>query len=355
MIPAISGISINNRNQQISQRNNIRFISLPKDTFEIRQKSNPAFGSVIPENEILGISNQFLKDIKNISDIKKLRETSYKFFYKDLNKILNPDGFPDFEPLNFSKDDLVFFKNFRHELKNIITNRALLVDESLSFSREIVQEDYPEIVTDKQYLKHLKKALKGAVIDIKETINTWNLLEDWYKNPEKEVPFKDVLKLIKRIPKNKNLTPSWGELEILNDKQVKEPTVLYQLLSQPLLNAIKYGEGKPFQIKIEEVVSDGRKDYYALFINPETKPIPDAEIDKIIEGLGYRASNARKTKIIGSGLGFSELVPIVKKKAKSVSFWDDKKKAFYNEDLLNLIEKGREKGVCVRVPLFGIQ
>lgn len=134
-------------------------------------------------------------------------------------------------------------------------------------------------------------------------------------------------------------------LELLKGKILKNPDLFHFLMSQPLLNAIKYGDGKPFKIAIQEVEKDGKKLYYMLFINPDTTPIPDKEIVEILKGLGYRGKDVLEKGVKGSGFGIRRMIKELR--------WNG-----YEQDIENLIERGREakgeKGVCVRVPIIGV-
>ncbi len=142
-------------------------------------------------------------------------------------------------------------------------------------------------------------------------------------------------------PKSQYKNISLEGLELLKGKQIENPLQFYTYVSQPLGNAVKYGNNKPFKIKIEELWQEGKKVYYASFINPDTKPIPDDEIDKISGGWGYRGKNATEAHVVGIGKGFTNIVKILQENG-------------YERDIPNLIEKGREKGVNVRIPLIGV-
>ena len=207
--------------------------------------------------------------------------------------------------------------------------------------RGVLLEYYPDATTDIKYLNAQKKELKKAVDIIKSCTNRWSTLEKWNK-PNKIIPFQDVFNLLKRMPPKSQYKNIQVEgLGLLKGKRIENPVRFYTYVSQPLGNAIKYGGNKSFKINIEEVERGGKNAYYASFLNLDTKIIPNAEIDKILEGCGYRAQNARQERIKGRGKGFFNIVRILKENG-------------YGSDIPNLIEKGREKGVNVRIPLIGV-
>lgn len=84
------------------------------------------------------------------------------------------------------------------------------------------------------------------------------------------VPFDKVLeKLYQTSQEMKSPEFSLTGMHLLENKEVKNPTQLYKLLSQPLSNAIKYSEEKPFEIAIEEVEKMARKSIMPNLLTPK--------------------------------------------------------------------------------------
>ena len=109
------------------------------------------------------------------------------------------------------------------------------------------------------------------------------------------------------------------------------------MLSQIILNSLKYSEGKPITVqftKLPEHKILGEDVYAIIAENHDTLPIKNEDIDKILKGYGHR-SNDRNLK--GTGLGYIEIINILKQH-------------YPNEQNFNIIEKGRKSGVKVSVP-----
>lgn len=302
---------------------------LQKDTFQPRKKFNPSFGA-LPYDEVSKLCDDFLRETKHIYDSKKIEEIAKDFFYGKLFRLLDDDS-------KMTIEEQENFSRFRHTIVNqTFSIKEFFGSES---TREIILKRYPNIITDSGYCSFCKMQIKSAVSTIKNCIFVGERIE-LYKVDNKAVPALDILNLLKKtISGNKSINISWHGKKNLKTKTCEDPIGLYNLLLQPLLNAIKYSEEKPFKIVIEEVEKNSKKIYYANFINPDTNKIPDKEIDKILEGTGHRAAD---TNIDGTGFGFTEIIRILRENG-------------YEGDIPNLIQKGRKKGVCVRIPLIGIQ
>lgn len=284
--------------------------SLSSDTFQLQQKFNPAFGSLIPKSKVFKACDKLAKSIEHIPKNEDVTKIARDFYDEKLKKIL-------ITPSKYNEKEQDDFDIFRHGLLNIVHRK--IFNEQVS-----------------------KNMLLEFVDDIKYCVNDGIDMEKWKRELNKTVLFSTIFnKFTKDLKLMNSPKVSWVGKDLFVGKKVKYPSQLYNLASQPLLNAVKYSEEKPFKIVIEEIVKDGKRTYYASFINPETKPIPDLEIDKLLKGDGYRASNATDTGIEGTGLGISTVVSILKRNG-------------YAEDIPNLFEKGREKGVCVRIPLIGL-
>lgn len=319
-------------------KGNIKSNSLKEDAFVKQKNINPSFGgSIIPKEKIFKCCDKFIADIDKIEDAPTLMESSNKFIDK-IQEIL------DNSSPNISDESLDFLRFFRHGLiNNFCETKGRVL--SIHYKDNAICKLYPETtcMTDIEYLTYQKQELRKAVIDvIKERIDEGIHSEIQSKNNKKIVQANTVFdKLLNHKKRMEEIEFRITGRELLEGKKVKNPVDFYWFLQQPFLNAAKYSEGKSFKIVIEKIVKEGNERYYASFINPETKVIPDTEINKILKGNGYRASNAIESGIRGTGFGFISMIGTLKRNG-------------YKQDIPNLIEKGREKGVCVRIPLIGL-
>lgn len=336
MITRIAGINPcqNNPKYSLNSKAKINFLSV--DAFELQRKNNPSFTSanLIPRGKIINGCNKLLANVKNISDSDKIAKISNDFFYVELNELLYPNRVKA-----KSNEESKYFKEFRHEVINVCATSSAFV--GCKELKETLANAYPEILEEKGYVNFQKVKLKETINGVKDSTEKWVLFEKmkWLES-NTLIPSIDIIRALESLLKNKgNIGVSTNGLELLKDKHAKTPMDLYMLCSHPILNALKYGENKSFEIKIDKIIQNNKEKYYASFINPDTKSIPDEEIDKIVEGNFYRAPNSKG--IPGTGQGFADIVGIITEKGDIC-------------DIPNLIEKGRKKGVCVRVPLIGL-
>lgn len=304
------------QNNKGNSKGNAKLTDSPYDSFQYKNMSNPSFSAVINRREIFKSCNALSLKEGTLSTPTEIYDSIINFYQKQHQDWI--------DLTNSSEASQQIASACKHEMGNLV---MVKVYETL-FSENGVK---------------IESKIKNILRPIKICANRWAILEKWHDNPQKIIPVNQVIEMLSKTIKNidqDNIILTGDEL--LDNKNVKNPFQLYNLLSQPLLNAIKYGEKKPFQIAINEALKDGKKTYYASIINPETKPVPNEEIDKILEGNHYRASNAENSKIRGTGFGFTEMIRILKENG-------------YEQDIPNLIEKDRELGVCVRVPLVGIE
>lgn len=298
-------------NNKSNSKGNVKLADLPYDSFQYKNKSKPSFGAVIKRKEIFRSCDAFVFKEEDISNLFKIFDSVMDFYGNNQQNWFGSSS---------SEASQKIAATCRHEMDNLVlanTGKCILIEKEIN-------------------AKHIFRPIKICA-------NKWTILEKWHDNPQKIIPVNHVITMLGKTIKNidqENIILTGDEL--LKNKNVKNPFQLYNLLSQPLMNAIKYGEQKPFKIAVEEGLKDGKKVYYASIINPETKPIPNEEIDKILEGNHYRASNVENSKISGTGFGFTEMIRILKENG-------------YEQDIPNLIAKDRELGVCVRVPLVGIE
>lgn len=314
MITTILGYSANNKNK------NSFFL---KDSHKFEQKFIPNFKG-IPHEKILNSCERLLTKIDKTDSLENLKNISVDFFDKKLKNIINRNN----SKLDGAKAD--FLRTFGHDLTNKYFTLVTTIKDYNFFK--------PENVSDLEYLNQLKQKFKDTIDIIKKFTNDWKGdLTEWQNNPNKIIPAKIVFN---KLIKSSDIINIEG-IEILRGKNVENPFQLYTIIAQPFSNAMKYGEGKPVSIIIEKVQKTDQIRYYASFINHETTPIPNNEIEKILNGNNYRASSAIQKGIKGTGLGFTKIVDILKTNG-------------CDADIPQLIEKGREKGVCVKIPLIGV-
>lgn len=300
---------INSRDSRVSYTNERLENPLKKDIFQLNTK--PSFGSnptsIIPADEVFALCDDALKKIEGNVNEEVIDKSIVELVerMKELICQKKPER---------SEVEKNVFSDFRHE----IMNKMQLVLSSKGM--------------DPVNQPQNKDKLIERINDIKVSTKVWGMLY------EDGLRLSDVLGYLRRL--NKDYPIIWEKSELIYGKSTTDHLQLYSLLSQPLLNAIKYGEGKPVNVVIEEVEKGGKNRLFASFINPETTPIPDVEIDKILAGRGHRAETTKD--IYGTGFGFQEMIRILRETG-------------HESDIPNLIERGREKGVCVRVPIIGIK
>lgn len=332
MITAISGLSFKTTRPQNNSKTDFKTNPLnPKgraDSFELQNKSNPSFGrSIVPRKAILACCKRFSARMEKTESIDELRGVSERFL-EIFKKVL-------YNPKLTKEPAFEHYQDFRHELLNRLTHEKwyILTDNHID-----IPERYSEMagVSNAEYLNQYKQAFTDTVGMIKGEI-------EYEKFTSANLQTLNAKAIFERLRKHKlRLCPfSIEGLSLLKGKKIKEPEGLDCLIRQPFSNSQKYGEGKPFKIVIEKAMAGEEECYYASFINPDTTPIPDAEIDKILQGNSYRASNAIQAGIEGEGFGFGYIIRTLRREG-------------YEQNIPNLIEKGRKKGVCVRVPIIGI-
>lgn len=295
--------------------------NLERDVFQ-PSKNSPSFcglaKSIIPKKEIFSLCDSVIASLEKDSSQIDPQSLS-KYFTNQMHEILPERGKEE------QKAEDQIYRVFRHEINNlagIIPGQLYIMNMHLSKGRAVEAEN-------------LRKELIAAVGNLKENIKEWIKLFS-------EGSLSNILGLLNKEPQSSKIT--WIGTERLEGKKVAKDKYfdLYSLFSQPILNAVKYGEGMPVRVAIKEgETASGAKQLFASVTNPDTTPIPDAEIDKILQGKGHRA-DAVKDTIKGTGFGFQEMIRILKENG-------------HESDIPALIEKGREKGVCVRFPLIGIQ
>lgn len=221
------------------------------------------------------------------------------------------------------------FSGFRHEMNNFHQALRTHLDTLSTSKRQPVKDrDYSSLAIEKIF-DYVKKIKKSAEIR--------NTLYQWYKNPEQEVSVRQVFELLEEICGKKIEFSDLSEEEINSFKnmQVVDSYSLYELLSQVIFNAKKYGYGE-----LEATIIKKDSEYFLRVFNHTKEPVPDGEIKEILKGEGYRASQTRDEKL-GDGFGYKEIKRILVEKGLD-KYIDD------------LIKTGLEEGFCVEMPIIGI-
>src|SRR5574344_1468520 len=247
------------------------------------------------------------------------------------NKGSNRDVFqPSFGGSIPHKDLISVGKVFRHELVNSI---SAPLEINLNPEYKFMNEQIT-CFSNKQYVEHQKGSFKDIVSKVNEMALYWTRLEDWHDNKKAPVLFKQVTNQLKMAV---DLANNSGAKVLFNDNIVPSKMSthafdLYNMLSQVVLNAVKYSDGKPVMVEFSNVDEKAGK-YLLTVINKGTRPIPDRDIDKIILGNGYRGNSG----VVGTGTGYKEIISILRK-------------YHHDKDILGIIEKGRKEGVKVTIP-----
>lgn len=319
MVSAISGISFNNRNQQT------------------RPKDDISFGSIVKRAKILKAYSSLIKASEKTNDHNKITEMCYDFFYEKIKGIIVPS-------LNLNPKNTKFLGLMKHELLGKIQNRMIWIANPKSADAlERSHFSKPKILSDADFVRFKRNEIKQSMKDAEICLNRLKVVERWANKPNLVIPFETFKSVLitdlDTIPKNKIKVIG---LELLNGKKVKNPAQLYDLFSQSFHNADKYSENKPFKVIIKKYTTKKGDKYYAYFINPKTKPIPNEEIDKLQSFGSHRTLDAINSGIFGTGFGNVQIKNILNENN-------------CGKDIKYLFQKNRKNGVCVRVPLIGIK
>ena len=301
--------------------------------FKIDNKSNyqsVSFGSSIPTKEIHDLSDIFLKKSESVISEVSFFQMADEFFKTHLLNLVK--GTPE-----DMKSPGNLLRLFRHELINNVMSKFEL-NMNPDF-KEFVEEENAHI-KNFSYPKHQKNIFKELVATVKDMVNLWGKIENWKNDKNKEVTFKEMISTLQSAAKYGNSIGASIEFENNLDAEnlvTKNAFEQYNILSQIILNSLKYSEGKPVTVQFTKTPSHqafGENIYTMIAENHGTKPIRNEDIDKILEGNGHR-SNDRN--IQGTGVGYAEIIDILRRN-------------YQNEKNLNLIEKNRKSGVKVIVP-----
>lgn len=301
--------------------------------FKFDNKSNyqgVSFGSSIPKKEIHDLSDIFLKKSEGVISEVSFFQMADEYFKTHLLNLVK--GTP--EEINNPGNLL---RLFRHELvNNVISKFEFNMNPDF---KEFVEEENAHI-KNFSYPKHQKKTFKELVATVKDMVNLWGKIESWKYNKNKEVTFTEMLSTLQSAAKYGNNREASIEFENNLDADnlvTRNAFEQYNVLSQIILNSLKYSEGKPVTVQFTKIPRHqalGENIYTMITENHGTEPIRNEDIDKILEGNGHR-SNDRN--IQGTGVGYAEIIDILRRN-------------YQNARNLNLIEKSRKSGVKVIVP-----
>ena len=301
--------------------------------FKFDNKSNyqgVSFGSGIPKKEIHDLSDIFLKKSEGVISEVSFFQMADEYFKTHLLNLVK--GTP--EEINNPGNLL---RLFRHELvNNVISKFEFNMNPDF---KEFVEEENAHI-KNFSYPKHQKKTFKELVGTVKDMVNLWGKIESWKYNKNKEVTFTEMLSTLQSAAKYGNNRETSIEFENNLDADnlvTRNAFEQYNVLSQIILNSLKYSEGKPVTVQFTKIPRHqalGENIYTMITENHGTEPIRNEDIDKILEGNGHR-SNDRN--IQGTGVGYAEIIDILRRN-------------YQNARNLNLIEKNRKSGVKVIVP-----
>ena len=291
------------------------------------QYIQPAFQGIIPQKQIKNLNHKYLKTIDGVNDEDSFFRIAEEYFKKHLLSILA--GKPEQK-----KEDNDLLRLFRHELINNINAKFEL---NLN---PILKEYAPINSKENNYVKHQHKSFREILKTIREMVGMWGKIESWKLKPSKAVPFTEILKTLQKAAKFGN----YSNTEIQFISNIDSSSLMtrnafdqYNILSQIILNSIKYSETKPITVEFLKTPAHqayGQEVYTMIVTNHGTNPIKNEDIDKILDGNGHRTGDRN---VYGTGLGYKEIVAILRK------YYGDAKG-------LDLMEKNRQSGVKVTVP-----
>lgn len=292
---------------------------------QVKPNYLPVFGCAIPSKELKAIGDKYIHTITKAKNEQNIYSLIKEYYYERVLPLIAP------------KKDTVYEDNsilhlFRHELINQTGSPLELYTNPAYKKMAFEMAEYPKHV---RYTSFQKRTFQNIVTQIERLASRWGKIEGWKENPDKYVEFSDVRKILGSM---NALAESKGINIIITDtvpegKYTKHAYDLYNVLSQVIINGIKYAQNKTVHISINQAISNKSR-YVLTVLNEGTKPIPDTEIDKILMGTGYRGKN---NEIKGTGTGFKEIIKILKEHGKEAY-------------IPTIIEKGRSSGVKVSIP-----
>ena len=289
--------------------------------------SIPAFQGIIPQKQIKKLNNEYIKKISNVNNEDSFFSIAGEYFRTHLLSLIA--GRPE-----HNQNDNALLRLFRHELiNNIGAKFELELNPAL---KDYITKDSNE----NSYISHQHKNFRQILHTVREMVGMWGKIESWKLHPNKTIPFPEILKTLKKAAKfgNHNNT----NIEFISDINTESLVTRnafdqYNILSQIILNSIKYSESNPVTVRFSKTEAHnalGKEVYTMTVTNHGTKPIKNEDIEKILDGNGHRTGDRN---IDGTGLGYKEIIAILRK------YYGDAKG-------LDLIEKDRTSGVKVTVP-----
>lgn len=344
MILAINKFNINQNAQSKSKISYAKSNGLSQDTFVPQKNYEPSFGEI---NSRIIIKNceTFTKLIEHKPTINRTSDIIYNSWLK-FQKLL---GVP-------KKDSVIeedFYGSLRHELLDPIQNRIqyLINGEGGEYQIKDLYPNKVDVNTKEKYSEFLKSEAKGLCNEVKNGVSDWEVLEKWWGKTDLVVPFEKVWEKFDRIgEKIPSSELKIKGLELVKDKSVKNPALLYDTVSQLFGNTEKYRnkglverfDGRA-EIEIKKVKYKGKNIYTISFTNPDIEAYSLEEIEKLQEGIkNYRPESVKESGIYGTGYGLPKVIKTLK--ANDYEYFVE-----------NLFEKNREKGVKITIPLIGIQ
>lgn len=291
------------------------------------QIMQPVFEGVIPQKQIKKLNNIYLGKIAKIDNEHSFFKVAEEYLRQHLLSIVASKP-------EHSKSDSDLLRLFRHELINNIGSKF-----EIELNPEL--KEFAKIdKTSHSYTEHQHKSFKQILKTVKGTIGMWGKIENWELHPSKPVPFNEIIGTLKKAAKfNNNLDAKIQFISNIDSENLvtKNAFEQYNILSQIVLNSVKYSEGKPITVEFSKTQAHqkfGKEVYTMTVTNHGTDPIKNEDIDKIIVGNGHRTGDRN---VNGTGLGYKEIVAILRKH-------------YGNAQNLNLMEKDRQSGVKVTVP-----
>lgn len=309
------------------------YLTLNKQQKQNKYNSNyffnqTTFQGIIPQKQIKKLNDKYLKKVVGVNNEDSFFTIAEEYLKKHLLPLIahNPQQ---------KQSDNNLLRLFRHELVNNIGAKFEL--ELNPMLKDCVTMDRNET----SYVDHQHKNFKQILRTVKEMVGMWGKIESWKLQPNKKVPFTEILKTLQKAAKlgNHNSTDITFVSNINSNTLVtKNAFDQYNILSQIILNSIKYSERKPVTVEFSKTAAHdaiGKEVFTMTVTNHGTQPIKNEDIDKILNGNGHRTGDRN---VDGTGFGYKEIVSILRK------HYGDRAKG------LELMEKDRDSGVKVTVP-----
>ena len=280
-----------------------------------RNSNSPRFTAIIPKKQIFTLGTTYEQRVINEINPDSIYNEG-RAYYDSVVALVKKDS-------SNSKENN-FFRLFRHDIGNAI---AAAIELKLN---PLYNEEQPLV----KFIRNQKRSFKSIVNAMNEMALYWDKLDTWDTASNIKVSFDEVFKqLLLAVDINKKHMSSKPRVIVENsidtNSSTQSPFELYSLLSNVLLNGVKYSEGKDVHVHFS--TNEVGKNFMTVF-NEHTKNLSNFDIDEIMKGTGYRS---KENYIHGTGTGMAEVVKILMKN---------------NEDLSKVIEKDRTEGVRITIP-----